>query len=95
MSVQMDETFASALRELLVEQVEDSSGQARQSFRVSRRWAVRAGAVLALIVGGGGPSLSMSGETLRIEESMTLRARTESAGHVGVEHEWGWSRGSG
>lgn len=54
MSVQMDETFASALRQLLVEQVEASSGQSRQSFRVSRRWAVRAGAVLALIVGGGG-----------------------------------------
>jgi hypothetical protein len=54
MSVQMDETFASALRELLVEQVEASSGQAQRSFRISRRWAVRAGAVLALIVGGGG-----------------------------------------
>jgi len=54
MSVQMDETFASALRELLVQQVEASSGQARQPSRVSRRWAVRAGVVLALIVGGGG-----------------------------------------
>jgi hypothetical protein len=54
MSVQMDETFASALRELLVEQVEASSGQVRQSFRISRRWAVRSGAVVALIVGGGG-----------------------------------------
>jgi hypothetical protein len=54
MSVQMDDTFASALRELLVEQVEASSDQERQSFRVSRRWAVRAGALLALIVGGGG-----------------------------------------
>jgi hypothetical protein len=54
MSVQMDETFTSALRQLLVEQVEASSGQVRQSFRISRRWAVRAGAVLALIVGGGG-----------------------------------------
>jgi hypothetical protein len=50
----MDETFASALRQLLVEQVEASSDQERQSFRVSRRWTVRAGAVLALIVGGGG-----------------------------------------
>ena len=37
------------------------------------------------------PSLSTSGETLTIEESMTLRARTENAGHVGVEHEWSWS----
>ena len=34
------------------------------------------------------PSLSTSGETLTIEESMTLRARTETAGDVGVEHEW-------
>ena len=40
-----------------------------------------------------GPSLSTSGETLTIEESMTLRARTENAGHVGDEHEWSWSCG--
>jgi hypothetical protein len=33
------------------------------------------------------PSLSTSDETLTIEESMTLRARTENAGDVGVEHE--------
>jgi hypothetical protein len=38
------------------------------------------------------PSLSPSGETLTIEESMTLRARTENAGHVGVEHEWSQGR---
>lgn len=54
MNVRMDETFASALRELLVEQVETSGGQARESFRGSRRWAVRAAAVSAVIVGGGG-----------------------------------------
>ncbi|MDR3636675.1 MAG: hypothetical protein P4L84_22925, partial [Isosphaeraceae bacterium] len=41
----------------------------------------------------GVPSLSTSGETLTIEESMTLRARTENAGHVGGEHEWSWSCG--
>ena len=39
------------------------------------------------------PSLSTSGETLTIEESMTLRARTENAGDVGVEHEWSWGSG--
>jgi hypothetical protein len=39
------------------------------------------------------PSLSTSGETLTIEESMTLRARTETAGHVGDEHEWSQGRG--
>jgi hypothetical protein len=39
------------------------------------------------------PSLSTSGETLTIEELMTLRARTENAGHVGDEHEWSWARG--
>ena len=39
------------------------------------------------------PSLSTSGETLTIEESMTLRARTENAGHVGDEHEWIWAGG--
>ena len=31
---------------------------------------------------------STSGETLTIEELLTLRARTENAGHVGHEHEW-------
>jgi hypothetical protein len=36
------------------------------------------------------PSLSTSGETLTIEESMTLGARTENAGD-GDEHEWSWS----
>ena len=40
---------------------------------------------------GARPSLSTSGETLIIEESMTLRARTENAGHVGDEHEWSWA----
>jgi hypothetical protein len=39
----------------------------------------------------GGPSLSTSGETLTIEELLTLRARMENAGDVGVEHEWSWS----
>jgi predicted dinucleotide-binding enzyme len=38
------------------------------------------------------PSLSTSGETATIEESMTLRARTENAGH-GDEYEWSWSGG--
>ncbi len=33
------------------------------------------------------PFLSTSGETLTIEESMTLRARTENAGHAGDEHD--------
>jgi hypothetical protein len=39
------------------------------------------------------PSLSTSGETLTIEESVTLRARTETAGHAGDEHEWSWGSG--
>jgi hypothetical protein len=39
------------------------------------------------------PSRSTSGETLTIEESMTLRARTETAGHVGVDYEWSWASG--
>jgi hypothetical protein len=42
------------------------------------------------LAGRTGPSLSTSGETLTIEESMTLRARTENAGDVGDEHEWSW-----
>jgi hypothetical protein len=55
MSVRMDETFASALRELLVEQVEASSGPAPRRW-VSRRWTARTVAVLVLIIGGGGIS---------------------------------------
>jgi hypothetical protein len=39
------------------------------------------------------PSLSTSGETLTIEESMTLRARTEQRRDVGHEHGWSWSSG--
>jgi hypothetical protein len=39
---------------------------------------------------GSDPSLSTSGETRTIEESMTLRARTESAGHVEDEYERRW-----
>jgi acetyltransferase (GNAT) family protein len=44
-------------------------------------------------VGLAAPSLSTSGETLTIEELLTLRARTENAGDVGVEHEWSRERG--
>jgi hypothetical protein len=40
------------------------------------------------VVIAAGPSLSTSGETLTIEELMTLRARTETVGDVGVEYEW-------
>ena len=46
---------------------------------------------LSELLEAAAPSLSTSGETLTIEESMTLRARTENAGHVEVEH--GWSCG--
>ena len=50
---------------------------------------------LAALIAFGLPSLSTSGETRMIEELMTLRARTESAGHVGDKHErsWCWSLG--
>jgi hypothetical protein len=54
MNVQMDEAFASALRELLVEQVEASSSHTRRRPRVSRRWAARASTVAVLIVACGG-----------------------------------------
>jgi hypothetical protein len=53
MSVQMDETFAAALRDLLVEQVQDAGSPSRRSAR-PRRWIARAGAVLVLVAGGGG-----------------------------------------
>ncbi len=51
--VQMDETFAAALRELLVERVQGAGG--RESwFTRPRRWIAGAGAVLILAAGGGG-----------------------------------------
>lgn len=37
-----------------------------------------------------GPSLPTSGETLRIEDSMTLRARRERRWNVGDACEWSW-----
>ena len=60
--------------------------------RFDRGVEVRAG-VIDLFGQDEVPSLSTSGETLTIEESMTLRARTENAGHVGDEHEWSWGCG--
>ncbi|MGO9902459.1 MAG: hypothetical protein ACLP0J_22865 [Solirubrobacteraceae bacterium] len=53
MSEQMDERFATALRELLVEQVE-SPGRPRSWMLGQKRWITRVGAVVALAAGGGG-----------------------------------------
>jgi hypothetical protein len=39
------------------------------------------------------PSLSTSGETLTIEESMSLEGENGECRNVGVEHEWSWSCG--
>jgi hypothetical protein len=85
MSVQMDETFASALRQLLVEQVEASSGHARQPSRVSRRWAVRAGAVLALIVGGGGIAYATGAWSLPGSDVVTPLAAPVTVTGTGTE----------
>jgi len=40
-----------------------------------------------------GPSLSTSGETLTIEESMNLEGENGVRRNVGDEHEWSWSCG--
>lgn len=50
-AVQMDESFAAALRDLLVEQVH-AAGRRRSWFTGARRWI--AGAVLVLAAGGAG-----------------------------------------
>ena len=39
------------------------------------------------------PSLSTSGETLTIEESMTLEGENGARRNVGLEHEWSWPGG--
>jgi hypothetical protein len=49
----MDEPFAAALRDLLVEQVQGAGSPSRGSSR-SRRWIARAAVVLVLAAGGGG-----------------------------------------
>jgi hypothetical protein len=68
-------------------------------FRVNLRSSTRRPFLTADPIAGpdttSGPFLSTSGETLTIEESMTLRARTENAGHAGDEHERSWSWSSG
>ena len=40
-----------------------------------------------------GPSLSTSGETLTIEESMNLEGENGERRNVGDEYEWSWARG--
>jgi hypothetical protein len=52
-AAQMDETFAAALRALLVEQVQGASRQGSW-FTRRKRWMGRAGALLVLAAGGGG-----------------------------------------
>ncbi len=49
----MDEPFAAALRDVLVEQVQTAGNPSHRPGR-SRRWIVRAGVVLVLAAGGGG-----------------------------------------
>jgi hypothetical protein len=49
----MDEPFAAALRDVLLEQVHGAGNPSRGSSR-SRRWIARAGVVLVLAAGGGG-----------------------------------------
>jgi hypothetical protein len=41
----------------------------------------------------GRPSLSTSGETLTIEESMNLEGENGARRNVGDEHEWSWAGG--
>jgi len=53
MTVQMDETFAAAVRDLLVAQVQEAGSSSQWSAR-PRRWIAAAGAVLALAAAGGG-----------------------------------------
>ena len=60
-----------------------------------QRWVMRSAGSVVPGASGVDPSLSTSGETLTIEESMTLRARTEPRRDVGDEHEWSWGWSSG
>ena len=53
MSIGMDETFAAAFREVLVEQAQAGSLR-RGRVRWPQRWSVRLGVTFALLVSGGG-----------------------------------------
>jgi hypothetical protein len=85
MSVPMDETFASALRELLVEQVEASSRHARRRPRVSRRWTARAGTVVALIVAGGGIAYATGAWSVPGSDVVTPLAASMTVTGTGTE----------
>jgi hypothetical protein len=52
-AVTMDETFAAALRDLLVEQVQGAGAPSPRSAQPPR-WVAAAGAVLVLAASGGG-----------------------------------------
>jgi hypothetical protein len=84
MSVQMDETFASALRELLVEQVAASSSQAQRP-RVSRRWAARAGTVVVLVVAGGGIAYATGAWSVPGSDVVTPLAASVTVTGTGTE----------
>jgi hypothetical protein len=50
----MNETFATALRDLLVKQVQSTAGPRRSRFGRSRPWTIRVGAALIIAASGGG-----------------------------------------
>ncbi|MGH2863299.1 MAG: peptidase M56 family protein [Solirubrobacteraceae bacterium] len=81
----MDETFASALRDLLVEQAETSSGRTPLSSWFSRRWTARTGIVAGLIVGGGGIAYGTGVWTLPGSEVVTPLAAPVTVTGVGTQ----------
>lgn len=54
MTIEMDETFAMALRDLLVEQVQSGTEPQRSRVGRSRRWTIRLGAAMIIAASGGG-----------------------------------------
>jgi hypothetical protein len=85
MSVQMDESFSAALRDLLVEQVQQENRPRRWFAR--RRWIAGAGAALVLAVSGGGIAYATGAftSTLPGGDALTGLAAPVSATGIGTE----------
>jgi hypothetical protein len=85
MNVQLDEAFSAALRDLLVEQVQQANHPHRWLAR-PRRWIVGAGAVLILAVTGGGIAYATGAftSTLPGGNAITDRAAPVSATGIGT-----------
>ena len=84
MTIDMDETFALALREQMVERVQKSRKPVPWT-RLSRPWLVRAGAIVAVATAGGGIAYAAGVFTVPGTDVVTSLAAPVTTGGVGTE----------